>query len=325
MTGGFDGFVQSRAGAITRHSSRGAEAGRRRQPAPGTGRCDHQLFASVPQIRIDLDREKAKLLGVNVAEVFETLQSTFGALYVNDSIAPGACSACICSRRRSSARTRRHPQRLRADRQRRADPADGAGGDPRSDRPEIIERYNVFPSAKVSADGARLQLGQALEIMRNSRPRNCRRLRTRVDWHVIPGESHVAPRRQSSWSACSWCCSCSRRSTSGGRCRSRSSSPCRLRCSAHSSQCFCAPGERHLLSDRSRDAGGLASKNAILIVEFATMKVQEGMSVVDAAIEGARLRFRPIVMTSLAFILGVTPLAVSSGRVPRAGTRSAPA
>jgi HAE1 family hydrophobic/amphiphilic exporter-1/multidrug efflux pump len=58
---------------------------------------------------------------------------------------------------------------------------------------------------------------------------------------------------------------------------------------------------------------GLASKNAILIVEFASIKVQEGMSFADAAVEGARLRFRPIVMTSLAFILGVTPLAVSSG------------
>jgi len=58
---------------------------------------------------------------------------------------------------------------------------------------------------------------------------------------------------------------------------------------------------------------GLASKNAILIVEFATHKVQEGMSLVDAAVEGARLRFRPIVMTSLAFIFGVLPLAISSG------------
>jgi multidrug efflux pump subunit AcrB len=58
---------------------------------------------------------------------------------------------------------------------------------------------------------------------------------------------------------------------------------------------------------------GLASKNAILIVEFAQLKVQEGMSLADAAVEGARLRFRPIVMTSLAFILGVLPLAISGG------------
>ena len=58
---------------------------------------------------------------------------------------------------------------------------------------------------------------------------------------------------------------------------------------------------------------GLASKNAILIVEYALMKVQEGWSAGAAALEAARLRFRPIVMTSLAFILGVVPLAISSG------------
>jgi multidrug efflux pump len=58
---------------------------------------------------------------------------------------------------------------------------------------------------------------------------------------------------------------------------------------------------------------GLAAKNAILIVEFAAHKQAEGLSPVDAAIEAARLRFRPIVMTSLAFIFGVVPLAISSG------------
>jgi multidrug efflux pump subunit AcrB len=58
---------------------------------------------------------------------------------------------------------------------------------------------------------------------------------------------------------------------------------------------------------------GLAAKNAILIVEFASQRHQQGRSVYDAAIEAARLRFRPIVMTSLAFILGVLPLAISTG------------
>ena len=58
---------------------------------------------------------------------------------------------------------------------------------------------------------------------------------------------------------------------------------------------------------------GLASKNAILIVEYALMKKQEGWSTGASALEAARLRFRPIVMTSLAFILGVVPLALSSG------------
>ncbi len=58
---------------------------------------------------------------------------------------------------------------------------------------------------------------------------------------------------------------------------------------------------------------GLASKNAILIVEYARLKHEEGMSIVDAAIEAAHLRLRPIIMTSFAFILGVTPLLIAEG------------
>jgi HAE1 family hydrophobic/amphiphilic exporter-1 len=58
---------------------------------------------------------------------------------------------------------------------------------------------------------------------------------------------------------------------------------------------------------------GLAAKNAILIVEFARAKMHEGMPIVEAALEGAKLRFRPILMTAFAFILGVVPLVRASG------------
>jgi HAE1 family hydrophobic/amphiphilic exporter-1 len=58
---------------------------------------------------------------------------------------------------------------------------------------------------------------------------------------------------------------------------------------------------------------GLTAKNAILIVEFAKAKYEEGMSITEAALEGARLRLRPILMTSFAFLFGVLPLAISTG------------
>jgi HAE1 family hydrophobic/amphiphilic exporter-1 len=58
---------------------------------------------------------------------------------------------------------------------------------------------------------------------------------------------------------------------------------------------------------------GLAAKNAILIVEFAKHEYEQGMPLVDAALEGARLRLRPILMTSFAFILGCVPLWIATG------------
>src|SRR5690554_4014778 len=58
---------------------------------------------------------------------------------------------------------------------------------------------------------------------------------------------------------------------------------------------------------------GLAAKNAILIIEFAVLERAQGRSLREAVVEAARMRLRPILMTSFAFIMGVTPMALSSG------------
>src|SRR5690606_24638793 len=84
-TGGFEGFVQSRVGSDYQ-ALEAATAGLVAAAAerPEVMGVFTSFSAQVPQIRLDIDREQAKLLGVDIDEVFETLQSTFGAYYIND-------------------------------------------------------------------------------------------------------------------------------------------------------------------------------------------------------------------------------------------------
>jgi HAE1 family hydrophobic/amphiphilic exporter-1/multidrug efflux pump len=318
MTGGFDGYVQSKAGGDYRELEAAVQAlvAAASQRPELTG-VTTSYSASVPQIRLDLDREKAKLLGVSVAEVFDTLQSTFGALYVNDFNRAGRVFRVHLQ---SEAQFRATPDDIRDVYVRTGSgeliPLTALVTIREVTGPEVIERYNVFPSAKVLGGPAPgYSSGQALAIM-----------------------EQVARESLPDGFALDWTGTSFQEKATGGASRTvflvgvlmvflvlaaqyeRWTLPFAVILAVPFAVfgAFLAVFLRGLENDLYFQIGlvtlvGLASKNAILIVEFAQLKVQEGMPLADAAVEGAKLRFRPIVMTSLAFILGVTPLAVSSG------------
>ena len=318
MTGGFDGFVQSKAGGSYRDleaAVQGLVAAASQRPELAGVTTSYS--ASVPQIRVDLDREKAKLLGVNVAQVFDTLQSTFGALYVNDFNRAGRVFRVHLQ---SEAEFRATPDDIRDVYVRTGSgeliPLTALVTIREVTGPEVIERYNVFPSAKVLGGPAPgYSSGQALAIMEQ------------VARESLPDGYALA------WTGTSF-----QEKATGGASRTvflvgvlmvflvlaaqyeRWTLPFAVILAVPFAVfgALLAVFLRGLENDLYFQIGlvtlvGLASKNAILIVEFAQLKVQEGRPLAEAAVEGARLRFRPIVMTSLAFILGVTPLVVSSG------------
>jgi hydrophobe/amphiphile efflux-1 (HAE1) family protein len=317
MTGGFDGYVQARQGSI-----KGLEAAVQALVAAAAQRKElanvaTTFSASVPQIHLELDREKAKLLGIKVADVYDTLQSTFGALYVNDFNRDGRVFRVHLQ---SEAEFRARPEDIRNVYVRAGDgtmvPLNTLVTVRQSTGPELIERYNVFPSAKVLGDAAPgYSSGEALAAMEE------------VAKQVLPDGYALE------WTGTSY-----QEKVAGGGSTTVFLVGVLMVFLVLAAQyekwtlpfavilavpfalfgAFLAVFLRGLENDLYFQVGlvtlvGLASKNAILIVEFAQLKVQEGMSVADAAVEGARLRFRPIVMTSLAFILGVTPLAISDG------------
>ena len=168
MTGGFDGFVQSRQGGSMKEleaavQSLAAAASKRKELAS----VQTTFSASVPQIHLELDREKAKLLGIRIADVYDTLQSTFGALYVNDFNREGRVFRVHLQ---SEAEFRARPGDIRNVYVRAGDgtmvPLTAVVTVHESTGPEVIERYNVFPSAKILGDAAPgYSSGEALAAM----------------------------------------------------------------------------------------------------------------------------------------------------------------
>ena len=272
---------------------------------------------ATPQYRIDLDREKTRLMNIPINSVYTVMQSTFGSLYVNDFTYFGRNFRVTMQ---SEADFRRSPDDLHyvyvKSNTGALVPLDSLISVERVAGPELINRFNIFPAAKVLGDPAPgYSSGQAIAEME------------KIADEVLGTDYSL-----------SWIGSAYQEKLAGGASTQafifglimvflilsaqyeKWSLPFVVLLSVPFAilGALLATWARGLSNDLYFQVGlvtliGLAAKNAILIVEFAVIKAEEGLSYAEAAVEAARLRFRPIVMTSLAFTFGVLPLALSTG------------
>jgi len=316
--GGFEFYIQNRG-----------EGGPKRlfevtQQFMGAAAQDPQLAgvqtfwrASSPQLRVDVDRARAKALGVPVDELFNTLASTLGSAYVNDFNKYGRAWQVLMS---ADAPYRKRPDDIgrmwvRSDKGEMV-PVSALATVSFASGPETLDRFNNLPAVKLFGQGAPgISSGQAIaaveKIAKDTLPPDFS-----FDW----GGASYQEKRSSGTSGIALALAAIMVFLILAAQYEKWSLPFSVLLAMPFGifGALAAVWLRGLTNDVYFQIGlvtllGLAAKNAILIVEYASLKHHEGMSASAAALEAARLRFRPIIMTSLAFILGVLPLAISSG------------
>ncbi|MGC3983202.1 MAG: multidrug efflux RND transporter permease subunit [Steroidobacteraceae bacterium] len=325
-TGGFEAFVQARGNADPRALAAATQklvnAAAQRKEVTGVSTT---FSAAAPQVHISVDREKAKLLGIALDEIYTALQSTFGAYYINDFNRDGRVYQV---QMQSEAAYRARAENIREVYVKNAAgnllPLTAIASVSEVTGPEVVQRFNVFPAASITGNPAGdYSSGEAIRAM------------DELAAEVLPQGYTLA-----------WSGAYLQEKLSGGASSGmlllgvlmvflilaaqyeRWGLPLAVILAVPFAMlgAMLAVWARGLQNDVYFQIGlvtlvGLSAKNAILIVEFAMMKTAEGADLLDAALEAARLRFRPIIMTSMAFVFGVIPLAFSSGA--GAGSRHA--
>jgi HAE1 family hydrophobic/amphiphilic exporter-1/multidrug efflux pump len=269
-----------------------------------------------PEYKIDVDQEKAAMLGLSLAEINATLSTTWGGAYVNDFIDDGRIKRVFLQ---ADAPFRMGPQDLERwfvrNRSGEMVPfAAFATGRWSSGSPKL-DRYNGFPTLAIQGEPAPgVSSGDALAAVEE----HARALPSGVgyEWTGLSYEERAASASVLALYALSLlvvflCLAALYESWS---------IPVAVMLAVPLGVvgAVAATLARGLANDVYFQVGllatiGLAAKNAILIVEFAKELHERGHTAAAAAVEAARLRLRPIVMTSLAFVLGVVPLALASG------------
>lgn len=317
-TGGLEGYIQNRSGsgsqALSEKVTQFITAASKRPELTGLSTT---FSAATPQYDLKVDEIKAMAMNVSLSELYATIQGTFGTAYVND----------------FTKFSRSFKVMLQAEGDYRARPEQLGEIYVRSNSgamvplsafvtltpmlgPDMVERFNAFPAAKVMATPATgYSSGQAIAAMQEVA-------------HETLGEEYTL-----SWTGTTY-----QETISGS-----SSSIALMLGILVVFLILAAQYEKWglpfavilavpfgifgaLLGTFCRGLSndiyfqialvalvGLAAKNAILIVEFAVLVKEQGATSYQAALQAIKLRFRPIIMTSLAFILGCVPLAISSG------------
>ena len=271
-----------------------------------------------PQLMVEVDREKALSLGVPVQDVFDALQSTMGVLYVNDFNKFGRTFRV---QMQADAPYRLRPEDLgavyvRSTASGQMIPLKALLSTANVIGPEQLDRFNGFVAARVLGSGRPgVSSGEAIKAVED------------VAARVLPEGYAIAwagqafqEKRTGRQSALAFGLAIVMVFLILAALYERWLLPFAV-VLAVPFAVFGAlgfVGLRGLENDIYFQIGlvvliGLAGKNAILIIEFAQQGFLEGKSAVEAALHAARLRFRPIIMTSLAFVLGVLPLMLASG------------
>ena len=318
MTGGFEMYLQDRSGSgATKLSEAANKLVAAANQHPELTGVSTTFSVSVPQYKVDVDRQKAKALNVPLGSIFQTMQSSFGTMYVNDFTLFGRTYRVNMS---SEAEFREKPEDLRHVFVRSSNgemiPLDTLLTVTRVVGPDLVERFNVFPAAKILGSPAPgYSSGQALDMMEQ-----LTRETLGEDYTVAWTGSAYQERATAGTAGLAFVFGIIMVFLILAAQYERWTLPIAVLMAVPFGLfgAILAIYLRGLDNDVYFQIGlitliGLAAKNAILIIEFAVMKREEGLSIHDAAMEAARLRFRPIVMTSLAFILGVVPLAISTG------------
>ncbi len=319
QAGGFEVYVQGRGDADPQRLAQVTQVfmaalAQRPELAPA------QSFfrPTVPQLRVDVDREKALALGVPVGDVFAALQAQMGSLYVNDFNQAGrtyrvTMQADAPYRARAEDLGRIH---VRSTTTAQMVPLKALITVTDIIGPEQIERYNSYIAAKVLG-GAKpgFSSGEAIaaveQVARETLPPGYG-----IEW---TGQA-FQEKRTGSASIFAFGFALVMVYLILAALYERWGVPLAVVLAVP----FALLGAlgfvflRGMENDIYFQIGlvvliGLAAKNAILIAEFAMQGMEAGLSARDAAAEAARLRFRPIVMTSLAFVLGVVPLVLATG------------